>query len=312
MFIVSTGCDTGFGHLMALNLNETGFTVFAGCLNPNSNDSLSLIQKCAFKDKLIIVPLNVTDETSIRDAHKLIINRINQDNLKLWTLINNAGIARYGEFEWGRLDQEIRSVINVNVIGVCLITRKFLPLIRKSKGRIININSAASRFSPPGMLAYDMSKHATLALTEGLRREMFKFGVRVISIEPFFYDTNIVDADILMDMRNKCWMDTDADIRHDYGEEYFKNFAKINSSFLNRDPQEVVHQVNHAVTAVHPKMTYAVTTYLWRFFQWYMACINHPQEAEEMAWNFGSVIANVHKVLPDDGHELFNVDDGHD
>lgn len=296
------GCDTGFGHLIALDLNSCGFTVFAGCLAPEKDEAKSLQRKCEHRDKLIIVPINVTSEESINQAHDLVRKRLDQDNLKLHALVNNAGIASVSEFEWGSFDQEIKSVLNVNVIGLALVTRKFLPLIRKFEGRIINMNSVASRFSPPGMISYDMSKHATLAFTECLRREMFKFKVRVISIEPFFYKTNIVDTERCLKSALNAWENTDASIRADYGEDYFKNFLSFNSSTtftnLQRDPIEVANEVNHAISARYPKMSYACTGYFWRFVQWYMASFNHPQESEEMGWNFGSVLVGCHKPTP--------------
>ena len=287
---------------MALDLNETGFTVFAGCLFPDQEAGQSLLSKCKNPNKLIIVPLNVTSESSINEAYEVIKKNLIKDHLKLWSLVNNAGIASLSEFEWGSFDQEIKSVIQVNVIGLAFITRTFLPLIRESRGRVINMNSVASRFSPPGMIAYDMSKHATLAFTECLRREMFKFGVKVISIEPFFYRTNIVGKDVCTNAATRAWKATDVSIRSAYGEEYFKHFLRLNSSdsfdhFL-RDPMEVVREVNHAVTAIYPKMSYAVTTYFWRFVLWYMACFNHPQESEEMGWNLGAVVLGIHKPIP--------------
>lgn len=287
---------------MALDLNETGFTVFAGCLFPDQEAAQSLLSKCKNRKKMIIVSINVTSESSINEAYGLIKKNLAKNHLKLWSLVNNAGIASISEFEWGSFDQEIRSVIQVNVIGLALTTRIFLPLIRESRGRVINMNSVASRFSPPGMIAYDMSKHATLAFTECLRREMFKFGVKVISVEPFFYRTNIVHRDARTNAATKAWTATDVSIRSAYGEEYFQHFLDFQSSdsfdqFL-RDPMEVVWEINHAITAIYPKMSYAVTTYFWRFVLWYMACFNHPQESEEMGWNFAAVVLGVHKPIP--------------
>lgn len=287
---------------MALDLNETGFTVFAGCLFPDEEAAQSLLSKCRDPKKMRIVPVDVTSESSISGACEVVEKSLRENCLTLWSLVNNAGIASLSEFEWGSFDREITSVIQVNVIGLALVTRMFLPLIRRSRGRVININSVASRHSPPGMIAYDMSKHATLAFTECLRREMFKFGVKVISVEPFFYRTNIVDRDVCFSSATKAWKETNESIRSAYGEEYFKRFLRLSSSDsfgrFHRDPMEVVREVNHAVTAIYPKMSYAVTTYFWRFVLWYMACFNHPQEAEEMGWNFGAVVLGINKPIP--------------
>ena len=55
------------------------------------------------------------------------------------------------EFEWGSIDN-IKSVFDVNVFGVIRVTREFLPLIRKSKGRIVNMGSIAGRFTYTGYI----------------------------------------------------------------------------------------------------------------------------------------------------------------
>lgn len=62
--------------------------------------------------------------------------------LDFWCLVNNAGVAVYAETEWCPLESYTK-MIEVNLIGVIRVTKLFLPLVRKSKGRIVNISSLA-------------------------------------------------------------------------------------------------------------------------------------------------------------------------
>src|SRR5262249_29954823 len=69
----------------------------------------------------------------------------------------------------------------------------FLPLLRRAKGRIVNISSVGGRIAYPFMGPYAASKHALEALSDSLRRELLIYGVDVIVIEPGAIDTPIWD-----------------------------------------------------------------------------------------------------------------------
>lgn len=79
-FALLLGCDTGFGHLLAKKLSNYGFTVFAGCLQPNGEGAKKLLTEN--REKLIIVPLDVTKDESVEAARKLVDNLI-EDKSKL-------------------------------------------------------------------------------------------------------------------------------------------------------------------------------------------------------------------------------------
>lgn len=58
----------------------------------------------------------------------------------LWCLVNNAGIAIFTECEWCSMDTYQRS-IEVNLLGTIRVTKAFLPLVRQSQGRVVNMAS---------------------------------------------------------------------------------------------------------------------------------------------------------------------------
>nr|KAG5713567.1 hypothetical protein BaRGS_024615 [Batillaria attramentaria] len=177
---------------------------------------------------------------------------------ELWAVVNNAGVGLVCEIEWCSVDQ-FQRIMDVNVLGVVRVTKAFLPLLRYSKGRVINVASLAGRLTLPMYAAYSMSKKSVVAFSDALRQEMAKFGVSVISIEPGLYKTNIAVADPYIDSNKRSWSETPTDIKEDYGEEYFNEaLTKIRNSFDRARDQvdEVIEQMELAVCSETPRYRY--------------------------------------------------------
>jgi short-subunit dehydrogenase len=104
-------------------------------------------------------------------------------NESLFGLVNNAGIGRGGALEVTPME-EIRKLMEVNLLGLMALTQSFIPMLRNSKGRIINIGSTSSYLAFPGACAYSASKFAVKAVTDSLRLELMPFGIKVILISP--------------------------------------------------------------------------------------------------------------------------------
>jgi 3-oxoacyl-[acyl-carrier protein] reductase len=108
-------------------------------------------------------------------------------------LVNNAGIARRNGMI-GATDAVINDwedIIAINLTGVFNVTHAFLPALRASKGRIVNIGSIQSfvHVRTPSSPAYTASKHGVLGFTKALAAELGKEGVRVNAIGPGFIAT---------------------------------------------------------------------------------------------------------------------------
>ncbi len=80
--------------------------------------------------------------------------------------------------------EETRRVYEVNVFGVYMVTKAFLPLLRASQGRIINIGSVAGIISAGGVSVYSGTKFALHAISDALRRELAVFNISVSLIQP--------------------------------------------------------------------------------------------------------------------------------
>ncbi|XP_061191913.1 17-beta-hydroxysteroid dehydrogenase type 6-like [Saccostrea echinata] len=251
--VLITGCDSGFGHSLALNLAKRGFTVFAGCLFLDREGARSLKES---SNNIHVVQLDVTDDWQVQKAVQTVKENLN--GKVLWALVNNAGIATFQEIEWCSVNQ-FQQIMDVNVIGVVRVTKAFLPLLRDGEGRVINVASLAGRFTVPAFAAYSMSKKACIAFSDGLRQEMAKFGVKVITIEPGLYRTPIVESDYLINANRKSWAETPSEVKEVYGEEYFDAFCKSISTHMRRarsNVGEVVKQMEEAVTSASPKHRY--------------------------------------------------------
>lgn len=86
-----TGCDSGFGHQLALQLGEIDFKVFAGCLNDECEGALRLKKASEGKNAIHVLKLDVTKDDDVERAKQYVIN--NLKDAVLWGLVNNAGIG---------------------------------------------------------------------------------------------------------------------------------------------------------------------------------------------------------------------------
>ena len=120
--------------------------------------------------------------------------------------------------------------------GLISITKAFLPLLRRTKGRVVNIASCLGRVAVPGGAAYCISKFSVQAFSDTLRREVQPFGVTVHVIEPGFFKTNITDTKWTVQHMETLWENLDADTKESYGIEYFEkgiNFILIPISMVS-------------------------------------------------------------------------------
>ncbi|KAG7261862.1 hypothetical protein CRUP_003695, partial [Coryphaenoides rupestris] len=134
-YVFVTGCDSGFGNLLCRKLDSRGFRVLAGCLTEKGADELRRMAGPRLKTVL----LNVTNQESIQKAMEWTKKEVGDKGL--WGIVNNAGCSLpMGPSEWMKVE-DFHSTLNVNLNGVIAMTVTFLPLVKRARGRVVNVAS---------------------------------------------------------------------------------------------------------------------------------------------------------------------------
>ena len=121
-------------------------------------------------------------------------------------LVNNAGVGLSGPVEDFAMDQA-RTNIETNFWGPVRMSRLVLPSMRaQGSGVIANVSSITARLPAfPAYGFYAAGKHAISALSESLSAEVAPFGIKVLSIEPGYYETGLTDTvDMLLAQVNSA------------------------------------------------------------------------------------------------------------
>ena len=297
--------------MTALKLNDLGFIVYATCLSLESDGAKSLLANCTHPRNMTVVQLNVTNRIDIDQVFELINYRIrnhvwnnrNEEpkSVSFYALINNAGISRTGELEWGDFDSHFVDILNVNTLGAVYMIRTFLPLLRAcpEEARIINVTSIAGKLTASGTIAYSMSKAALISLSSGLRREMEKFKIKVVEIEPMFYRTPLIQVEQVKRCLDQMWFQTPSDVRAEYGDEYFNSTKSKCISVLeggviiNKHPEQVAEAVEGALTSTSPQATYRCANSFNRLIYWIILTLL-PLEFVDLIMKYSHVLTDRH------------------
>jgi len=260
--IVISGCDSGFGKLSVRQLSRKGCTILAGCYTKEGIQSLNSEKP----SNVFPFHLDITKQESIDNATQIIKQHC-QDK-SLWALINNAGIAKAGIIDLSTM-AAFRDTFEVNFFGHVAMTKALLPLLRKSKGRVINTASIMGRgVSFSGGAPYVASKRAIEAFNDCLRLELRPWGITVIVIEPGFMNTPIVTGS--KQAQSEMMKNLTREQLLDYGDEYFKETEKAFDSLtkVTGNPQHVADAYVHAALSLYPKHRYLVGYDAWIIFSW--------------------------------------------
>jgi 2-dehydro-3-deoxy-L-rhamnonate dehydrogenase (NAD+) len=183
---IVTGGAAGLGFAIAQRLVASGgsVAVWDRDLAAGRAAAERLGAGCSF------VQVDVTDETSVRDALQSTVRR----SQRVDALVNSAGITGPNTKVWEYPVDAWRQVIEVNLTGLFLCCREVVPVMRQAGyGRIVNIASVAGKDGNPNASAYSASKAAVIALTKSLGKELADTEVRVNCVTPAAVKTAIFD-----------------------------------------------------------------------------------------------------------------------
>ncbi len=172
MFI--TGASSGIGRETVKLFLEKGWQVAATMRNPQDENEFANVKG------IKLLKCDVTKYDDIKRAVKESILTFG----KIDVIINNAGFYTIGPFE-AATNSQISQQLDTNLKGVMIVTKEFLPYLRKNKsGVIINISSIAGLMAMPIQSLYHASKWGIEGFSEALQYELRPFGIRVKIIEP--------------------------------------------------------------------------------------------------------------------------------
>ena len=142
-------------------------------------------------DAAVYTRLDVSSEDAWKAAVELARDRFGH----LDTLVNNAGILRFGALEQTSLE-EYELVVRVNQVGCFLGMKTVIPALREAGGgSIVNISSAAGMYGVAGVVSYAASKYAVRGMTKVAALELGRAGIRVNSVHPGGVDTPMIARD---------------------------------------------------------------------------------------------------------------------
>ncbi|XP_061164525.1 retinol dehydrogenase 16-like, partial [Saccostrea echinata] len=252
--VLITVCDSGFGNELALLLDKKGVPVFAACLTEKDGTEL----KKQASSRLRVLQLDVTDQGSICNAVEFVKRNLPKA-ADLWGLVNNAGLqVLHAPLEF-QSHEAIEKCLKVNLLGSIDVTRSFLPLLRKAKGRLVYLSSDSAFIEWPCRTPYVISKFGIEALAECLRRELYQVGVTTHTIQPGLFKTSIVDPNEMKSTLQKAFDEVDEEVQQFYGQQWLK---KTKESFDGipkiqcKDLSQVTNAIYHALFSVMPKRQY--------------------------------------------------------
>ncbi|PKU41451.1 estradiol 17-beta-dehydrogenase 2 [Limosa lapponica baueri] len=254
--VLITGSDTGIGHALAKYLDNLGFVVFAGVLNKDGPGAEELRRTCS--RRLSLLQLDITNATQVKEAYLKVSEKV--QNTGLWGVVNNAGILGFPADGELLPMSTYRQCMEVNFFGAVEVSKTFLPLLRKSQGRLVNMSSMAGGIPLPRYAAYGASKAALSMFSGVMRQELSKWGIKVAAIHPSGFRTGIQGTSDLWDKQEKELMENlPADTRQDYGEDYLlglKSYLLHMPAYCDADLSPVLSAILHALLAKRPHGLY--------------------------------------------------------
>lgn len=191
MQLLITGANRGLGLALTLEACVRGHEVLAGVRGPGSNSAHLQQLLMKYSAQLTILPLDVTDENSVRYAYEQSSSRVT----KLDAVINSAAILLGREQKLEVLDfDQVEQSFQTNLFGPMLVLKYFLPLLREGERQaVINISSEAGSFEGAygGDFSYALSKSALNMFSAQLRRYLGPQGVLVHAVHPGWIRTDM-------------------------------------------------------------------------------------------------------------------------
>ena len=204
-YTLITGGTEGIGLELAKLFAKDKHNLFIVARNEVKLQEVKKQIENIYKVKVEILSIDFSVDKSCEKLFKF----VDEKNITVDNLINNAGIGSFGEFYKAEEGFEDK-IININIIALTKITKYyFKKMVNQGEGRIMNVASTAAFVSGPKMSLYYSTKAYVLSLTEALYEEGKKYGIKVSCLCPGPVKTKFQEKSGIKksESAKKCLMD---------------------------------------------------------------------------------------------------------
>src|SRR5687768_14068474 len=184
-WVLITGASAGFGAAAARAFASEGSNLLLGARRTDRIEAVAEECRKLGASAALAHALDVSETASVEEFAKWVQSKAQRVDV----LINNAGGAHGVDFVATAKDEDWEAMFQINVLGVLRMTRAILPLMKDTRGSIINIGSIAGHVAYEGGSAYCGAKAAELQITRSLRLELSGTGLRVSTVDPGLAET---------------------------------------------------------------------------------------------------------------------------
>jgi NAD(P)-dependent dehydrogenase (short-subunit alcohol dehydrogenase family) len=245
--VVITGASSGIGRACVSRMSSAGWLVFATVRKASDRDRLR-------SENVYPVIMDVQDASTVSAAAEEVAAQL--DGSGLDGLVNVAGIGMVRPIEYAPM-ADVREIFEINCFGQLATIQAFAGMVRKGRGRIVNITTVGVNLAIPFGGLLNSSKSAFAMLSDTLRLELRPFGVRVIAVEPGSISTPAVDKTLGNLEEVISHLPTEAQQR--YGE-MIRSVGRRGFEMEKNgsSPEVVATTVHRALTSSRPRIRYRV------------------------------------------------------
>jgi len=238
--VIVTGANSGIGLATVIEVARLGFHA-VGTVRSRAK-ARTVVSAAA--DAGVAVDTDLLDVADADGCARVV------DRSRPWGIVNNAGYTGVGAVE-DVSDEEVRDQLEAMVVAPIRLARLALPHQRaQGGGRIVNVSSVYGRTTTPFTGWYQASKHALEAVSDALRLEVARDGVKVVLVQPGGFKTGI-------------WEEFDRDIAKRGESTYLPGYRRTRQllglalPFMGQ-PQAVAKVIGSALTSGSPRARYVV------------------------------------------------------
>ncbi len=231
--LLVTGASSGIGREIVQRFSAGGWRVWATARTP---DDAGVLARLASVTPLLC-------DLSVAGSADALMDEFARHSSRLDLLVNNAGFGVRGAIE-DQTDAAIREMFEVNVFAPTALARRAAGVMRGGGGgTIVNISSVTGELASPFSGTYAATKHALEAVTDALRMELERDGIRVVSIQPGPVATRFMERSY---RDSAPWFDASTRFSDDYAAAR-REWDRTHSSAIRPEAiADLVWKIAHA------------------------------------------------------------------